>query len=109
MKTILTSIAAGSLLAALAAAQTPRYTITDLGTLPGGTYSYAYGMNSAGWVTGGGCHLNPDRRREPNRLPLEWQAYHRPRHTSGRAQQRGGWSQCKRRSGDSVRDLQDGS
>ena len=53
MKTILTSIAAGSLLAALAFAQTPRYTITDLGTLPGGTYSYDYGMNSAGWVTGG--------------------------------------------------------
>ena len=53
MKTIGTLIGAGILLAALAAAQTPRYTITDLGTLPGGTYSYAYGMNSAGWVTGG--------------------------------------------------------
>ena len=54
MKTILTSIAVGSLLAALAAAQPsqPRYTVTDLGTL-GGTYSYAFGMNSAGWVTGG--------------------------------------------------------
>ena len=49
MKTILSSI----LLAALAAAQNvPHYTVTDLGTL-GGTYSYAYGVNSAGWVSGG--------------------------------------------------------
>jgi probable HAF family extracellular repeat protein len=53
MKTIVTLIGAGGLLAALAVAQTPRYTITDLGTLPGGTYSYAYGMNSAGQVAGG--------------------------------------------------------
>ena len=53
MKTILTSIGAGTLLAALAVAQTPRYTVTDLGVLPGGTYSYSYGMNSAGWVSGG--------------------------------------------------------
>src|SRR5271170_5947778 len=49
MKTILISI----LLAALAEAQpAPRYTVTDLGTL-GGTYSYGYGINSAGWVAGG--------------------------------------------------------
>ncbi len=54
MKPILTSIAAGSLLAALAIAQPPqpRYTVTDLGTL-GGSYTYAYGMNAAAWVTGG--------------------------------------------------------
>ena len=39
MKPILTSIAASSLLAALAMAQTPRYTVTDLGALPGGTFS----------------------------------------------------------------------
>ena len=52
MKTILTSIAAGALLAALAIAQTPSYTITDLGTL-GGTYSYGYGINAAGEVAGG--------------------------------------------------------
>ena len=57
MKTILTSIAAGSLLAALAIAQTPRYTITDLGTL-GGTYSYAYGINDAGEVSGGAATPN---------------------------------------------------
>ena len=52
MKTILISIAAGALLAALAIAQTPGYTITDLGTL-GGTYSYGYGINAAGEVAGG--------------------------------------------------------
>ena len=52
MKTILISIAAGSLLAALAIAQQPRYTITDLGTL-GGTYSYGFGINAAGEVAGG--------------------------------------------------------
>jgi probable HAF family extracellular repeat protein len=51
MKPILTSIAAGGLLAALAIAQSPRYTVTDLGTL-GGTYSNAYGPNVAGWVAG---------------------------------------------------------
>ena len=54
MKTILTSIAAGSLLAALAIAQPlPRYTVTDLGTLGGaGTNSNAYELNNAGWVAG---------------------------------------------------------
>src|ERR1700679_1671354 len=55
MKTILISIAvsitAGSLLAALSTAQTPRYTVTDLGTL-GGTSSDAYGINYAGRVAG---------------------------------------------------------
>ena len=52
MKPIVTSIAAGSLLAALAIAQPlSRYTVTDLGTL-GGTYSNAYGPNAAGWVAG---------------------------------------------------------
>jgi probable HAF family extracellular repeat protein len=51
MKSIITSIAAGSLLATLAIAQTPRYTVTDLGTL-GGTASVAFGINSAGRVAG---------------------------------------------------------
>jgi probable HAF family extracellular repeat protein len=51
MKSILTSIAAGSLLAALAIAQTPRYTVTDLGTL-GGTSSTAYGINYVGRAAG---------------------------------------------------------
>ena len=52
MKTILTSIAASSLLTAVAIAQTPRYTITDIGAL-GGMYSYAYGINNVGEVAGG--------------------------------------------------------
>ena len=52
MKTILTSITAGSLLAAVAMAQTPRYTVTDLGTLPGGTFSQASVVNDNGLVTG---------------------------------------------------------
>ena len=49
MKTILISILFGALAEAQPA---PRYTVTDLGTL-GGTYSYGYGINSAGWVAGG--------------------------------------------------------
>jgi probable HAF family extracellular repeat protein len=58
MKTILISIAAGSLLAALATAQSqPSYTITDLGTL-GGTYSYGYGINAAGQVAGGAATMS---------------------------------------------------
>jgi probable HAF family extracellular repeat protein len=54
MKTIFTSIAAGSLLAALAIAQTPhpRYTVTDLGTLPGGTFSQATYVSNNGFVSG---------------------------------------------------------
>jgi probable HAF family extracellular repeat protein len=52
MKTILTSIAASSLFAALATAQPPRYTVTDLGTLPGGTFSQATFVNNNGLVTG---------------------------------------------------------
>jgi probable HAF family extracellular repeat protein len=53
MKTILTSIVASSLLAALAIAQPkPRYTVTDLGTLGTGNNSSGLGMNNAGWVAG---------------------------------------------------------
>jgi len=54
MKKMLTSIAAGSLLAALAMAQPqPRYRVKDLGTFGGvGTSSSAYGINNAGWVAG---------------------------------------------------------
>src|SRR5437867_8699053 len=52
MKSIATSIAASSLLAALAIAQpAPRYTITDLVTL-GGTFKQATLLNNHGLVTG---------------------------------------------------------
>ena len=53
MKTILTSIAAGSLLAALASAQPQsRYTVTDLGTLPGGTFSQATAVSNNSFISG---------------------------------------------------------
>src|SRR5580658_7877407 len=52
MKPILISIAAGSLLAALAIAQTPRYTVIDLGTLPGGTSSMANYLNDNRLIAG---------------------------------------------------------
>jgi len=32
--------------------QLPRYSVIDLGTLPGGTYSLAGGLSNAGWVEG---------------------------------------------------------
>ena len=52
MKIIPTSIAAATLLAALATAQPPRrYTVIDLGTL-GGTYSFGFGINILGDVVG---------------------------------------------------------
>ena len=52
MKTIMTSIAAAGLLAALAMAQPPRYGVADLGTF-GGTASVAFGVNNAGRMAGG--------------------------------------------------------
>jgi hypothetical protein len=58
MKTIVTSIAASSLLAALALAQPLRYTVTDLGTLPGGTYSQPFAITNNGLV--GGTASLPD-------------------------------------------------
>jgi len=45
-------IAAGSILAALAVAQAPHYTVTDLGTLPGGTFSIANNVSKDGYVVG---------------------------------------------------------
>jgi probable HAF family extracellular repeat protein len=53
MKPILISIAASSLLAALAMAETPRYIVKDLGALPGGTFSAAsQGNTDNGLVAG---------------------------------------------------------
>jgi probable HAF family extracellular repeat protein len=53
MTRIFTSIAAGSFFAAIAMAQAPpHYTITDLGTLPGGKFSQATGLSDKGVVTG---------------------------------------------------------
>src|ERR1022692_4237899 len=59
IKTLITvGIAASSMFAALAIAQpAPHYTVTDLGTL-GGTYSYGYGINYAGWVGGGAATVS---------------------------------------------------
>ena len=53
MKPIVTSLAASALLAALATAQpAPRYTVFDLGTLPGGTSSSANYLNDNRLVAG---------------------------------------------------------
>jgi uncharacterized membrane protein len=52
MKTILTSIAAGSLLAALATAQPPRYTVTVLDTLPGDKSSEAFVVSNNSLISG---------------------------------------------------------
>jgi uncharacterized membrane protein len=53
MKSIVTFIAAGSLLAAAAMAQKPpRYIVTDLGTLPGGTFSQSDILGNNSFVTG---------------------------------------------------------
>jgi probable HAF family extracellular repeat protein len=57
MKSIVTflitvGIAASSLAPPAIAQQQPSYTVTDLGTFPGGDNSSGYGINDAGWVTG---------------------------------------------------------
>ena len=59
MKSILSSIAAGSLLAALAIAQTPRYAVTDLGSL-GGSPGQPYVITNNGLI--GGAAAIPDGR-----------------------------------------------
>ena len=51
-RTLLISMPALSLLAALATAQPPSYHIADVGTLPGGTFSLATYVNNNGLVTG---------------------------------------------------------
>lgn len=61
MKRILTLMAAGSLLAMLATAQTPRYIVTDLGTL-GGTVGSANGINYEGRVAGAATLANGNSR-----------------------------------------------
>ncbi len=52
MKTFLTLTAAGSLLAAMATAQPPRYTLIDLSTAPGDTFGQATGLNNKRVVAG---------------------------------------------------------
>jgi probable HAF family extracellular repeat protein len=53
IKSLITGgIAAGSMLAALAAAQPVHYTVTDLGTLPGGTFSIANNVSREGFAVG---------------------------------------------------------
>jgi uncharacterized membrane protein len=54
----LLSVIAGSALTLSASAGTtiPRYTLTDLGVLPGGTRSYAFGINNAGVIVGGATY-----------------------------------------------------
>src|ERR1700691_1475983 len=51
MKTIAASIAASILLAALAPAQPPRYTVTDLGAV-GSTYGQPFSVNNNSLVSG---------------------------------------------------------
>src|SRR5581483_7329929 len=52
MRTILASVTAGAVLAALAMAQPPSFTLRDLGTLPGGTFSIPGVLSQTGVVTG---------------------------------------------------------
>jgi probable HAF family extracellular repeat protein len=52
MKTLLTLAAAGSLLAVIATAQPPRYTLIDLSTPPGDSFGQAFGVNNNRVVTG---------------------------------------------------------
>ncbi|HTS28409.1 MAG TPA: hypothetical protein VMH81_21195 [Bryobacteraceae bacterium] len=51
MKSIVTSIAASSFFAALAIAQQPQYSVTDLGTF-GGSFGVAYSVSNEGRVAG---------------------------------------------------------
>jgi hypothetical protein len=48
---ILILIGVSSLFAALALAPTPSYTVTDLGTFPGGDTSFGFQLNNAGMKT----------------------------------------------------------
>ena len=50
--TAMTLFAALAIPVRLAAQDHPRYTVTDLGTLGGGTYSLAGGLSNTGWVEG---------------------------------------------------------
>ena len=52
MKPILTGIVAATLLATVVDAQSSRYFLQDLGTLPGATFSQASDMNDWGVVAG---------------------------------------------------------
>ena len=81
MKTMMTSIAAGSLLAAFAMAQTPSYTVTDLGPVgpaPGQPFFVAPNGLIAGTVATNGPTnaMRSEERRVGKEGRSRWSPYH---------------------------------
>ena len=83
MKTLV-ALAVLSLLSANAAqGVAPQYTVTDLGTLPGGTGSEAYRINSSGQIVGYSYY----RRWRPTCFFVPRRNHARPRHARGKYSQ----------------------